>query len=70
MLIKHAPDPPNPPFVCVGGGGQIIFGGYDWLTILIPMELNIFVNFLTSNIMLFIPEEYHDPPTPNPPKPQ
>jgi hypothetical protein len=44
-----------------GGGGKVFFGGYDWLTILIPMVPIIFGELFTSNIMLFIPEEYPDP---------
>ena len=33
------------------------------------MESNIFGKLLTYNIIVFIPEEYPNPPTPNPPKP-
>ena len=68
MPIRRAPDPPNPSY----GGAKVYFflGGYDWFTILIIMESNIFGKLLTSNIMLFIPEEYSDPPTPYPPRPK
>ena len=48
------------------GGPKYFLGGYDWLNILIFMESIIFVKFLTSNNMLFIPEEYPDPSTPYP----
>ena len=43
------------------GGAKIIFGGYDWWTTLIPMESNIFGKLLTSNIIIFIPDEYPNP---------
>ena len=41
------------------GGGMLC----DWLTIMIPIESNIFGKLLTSNIMLVILGEY---PTPQP----
>ena len=66
MLIRRAPDPPNPPY----GGANVFVWGYDWLNILIPMESNIFGKLLISNIMLFIPEEDPDPHTPYPPRTQ
>ena len=60
------PTPLTPPM----GVPKYICWGYYWLTILIPMESNIFGKLLTSNIMLFIPEEYPDPPSPYPPRRQ
>ena len=58
--IRRASDPPI-------RGQSNFFGKYDWMTILIPRDINIFGMLFTCYIMLSIPEEYSDPPTPYPP---
>ena len=46
-LIRGAPNPPNPPY----WRAKVFFEGYDWLTILSPIESNILMKLLTSNII-------------------